>query len=97
MWAAENGITLGKGGRFSPDDEVTRAQSLTFLFRALGNKIGASMPFADVTSGAYYYDAVLWAVNNGITQGTSEATFSPDDDCLRAQIVTFLYRAYNKE
>jgi hypothetical protein len=61
----------------------------------LGGEAGLENPFADVESGAYYYDAVLWAVGNGITDGTSATTFSPEEGCLRAQIVTFLYRAYN--
>lgn len=95
-WAVENGITNGTGdGMFSPDTAVTRAQTVTFLFRALSGEAGLENPFADVEAGAYYYDAVLWAVGNGITDGTSATTFSPDEGCLRAQIVTFLYRAYN--
>ena len=97
LWAFENGITLGTSDTtFSPDATVTRSQSVTFLFRALSGAAGTENPFKDVQDGAFYYDAVKWAVENGITQGTSSTTFSPDDDCLRAQIVTFLYRAYNK-
>jgi len=98
LWAAENGITLGTGdGRFDPDGTVTRAQSVTFLFRALRGSAAAGSGFADVESDAYYHEAVLWAAENGITLGTGEGKFSPDDDCLRAQIVTFLYRAYREE
>ncbi len=98
LWAAENGITVGVGGgRFDPDGAVSRSQSVTFLYRALGGKAEGSSTFDDVQIGAYYYNAVLWAAENGITFGTSDTTFSPDDDCLRAQIVTFLYRAYNEE
>jgi len=98
LWAVENGITQGiGGGRFDPDGTVSRAQSVTFLWRALGGGAGTENPFADVQDGMYFYDAVLWAVENGITQGTSATTFSPDDDCLRAQIVTFLYRAYGEK
>ncbi len=98
LWAAENGITVGVGGgRFDPDGTVSRSQSVTFLYRALGGKAEGSSTFDDVQIGAYYYNAVLWAAENGITFGTGDTSFSPDDDCLRAQIVTFLYRAYNEE
>ncbi len=98
LWAYENGITAGTGAAtFSPDGKVTRAQSVTFLFRALGGRSGADMPFEDVADSAYYYDAVLWAAENGVTEGTGETTFSPESDCLRAQIITFLYRAYEGE
>ena len=97
LWAAENGITLGTSDTtFSPDDTVTRGQSVTFLFRALSGTAGESNPFTDVVDGAFYFNAVKWAVDDGITNGTSDTTFSPKDDCLRAQIVTFLYRAYTK-
>jgi hypothetical protein len=98
LWAYENGITAGTGAAtFSPAGKVTRAQSVTFLFRALGGRSGADMPFEDVADSAYYYDAVLWAAENGVTEGTGETTFSPESDCLRAQIITFLYRAYEGE
>ena len=99
LWAAENGITAGVGdGRFDPEGTVSRAQSVTFLYRALGGgHAEGSSPFLDVEAGAYYENAVLWAAENGITLGTGDRTFSPEDDCLRGQIVTFLYRAYNPE
>ena len=93
-WAAENGITGGVGGLFAPDQPCTRAQAVTFLWRAAGSpapETGA-MPFTDVPAGSYYYDAVLWAAGNGITGGTGDAAFSPDAVCSRAQIVTFLWR-----
>ncbi len=96
LWAYENGITTGMSKtKFAPDGIVNRVQCVTFLFRALGGEAAASIPFSDVPGSAYYAAAVSWAAANGITLGTSEDTFSPDDDCLRAQIVTFLYRAYN--
>ena len=95
-WAVENGITKGTDDtHFSPDDICTRAQAVTFLWRAAGSpapKISA-MPFTDVPVGNYYYDAVLWAVENGITKGTSDTTFSPNMACSRAQFVTFLWRS----
>lgn len=96
IWASEEGITAGTSNTaFSPNASCTRAQAVTFLWRAAGSPAPASveMPFADVPSGAYYNDAVLWAVENGITAGTSDTTFSPDATCTRAQIVTFLWRA----
>ena len=95
-WAVENGITQGTDDtHFSPDGICTRAQAVTFLWRAAGSPAAKSsaMPFTDVKSGSYYYDAVLWAVENGITKGTSATTFSPDQNCSRAQIVTFLWRS----
>ena len=92
-WAAEKGITTGTTATtFSPNAPCTRAQIVTFLWRAIGNSEGKN-PFADVNSGAYYYDAVRWAVNQGVTTGTSSSTFSPEDPCTRGQIVTFLFRA----
>jgi len=98
LWAAENDITVGIGdGKFDPDGTVTRAQSVTFLYRALHGSAAAGSGFADVDPDAYYYAAVLWATENGITLGTGDGKFSPDDDCLRAQIVTFLYRAYSEK
>ena len=95
-WAVDQGITTGTSETtFSPDDPCTRAQAVTFLWRAAGEPAPASTenPFTDVISGEYYYNAVLWAIEKGITKGTGETTFSPGDDCLRSQIVTFLYRA----
>ena len=94
-WAVREGITSGTGAStFSPDAACTRAQIVTFLWRAAGSpKATGENPFSDVSSSAYYYDAVLWAVENGITAGTSATAFSPDAACTRAQIVTFLWRA----
>ena len=95
-WAVENGITTGvSANRFGPNGVCTRAQAVTFLWRAAGSPAPRSrtMPFTDVPAGSYYYDAVLWAVENGITKGTSETRFSPDDTCTRAQIVAFLWRS----
>ena len=95
-WAVANGITTGTdAAHFSPDAICTRAQAVTFLWRAAGRPAPESrtMPFTDVPADSYYYDAVLWAVENGITKGTSSTTFSPDDTCTRAQIVTFLWRS----
>ena len=95
-WAVENGITQGTDDtHFSPDGICTRAQAVTFLWRAAGSPAPKTntMPFTDVNAGSYYYDAVLWAVENGITEGTSDTTFSPNMTCSRAQIVTFLWRS----
>ena len=95
-WAVEKGITTGTDAtHFSPDGICTRAQAVTFLWRAAGSPAAKSavMPFTDVKAGSYYYDAVLWAVENGITKGTSDTMFSPDATCSRAQIVTFLWRS----
>ena len=95
-WAVENGITTGvSANRFDPNGVCTRAQAVTFLWRAAGSPAPRSrtMPFTDVPVGSYYYDAVLWAVENGITKGTSDTTFSPNMTCTRAQIVTFLWRS----
>ena len=95
-WAVENGITTGvSANRFDPNGVCTRAQAVTFLWRAAGSPAPRSrtMPFTDVPVGSYYYDAVLWAVENGITKGTSETRFSPDATCTRAQIVAFLWRS----
>ena len=95
-WAVENGITKGTDDtHFSPDGICTRAQAVTFLWRAAGSPEPETrtMPFADVPAGSYYYDAVLWAVENGITKGTSDTTFSPNMTCSRAQIVAFLWRS----
>ena len=95
-WAVENGITKGTDDtHFSPDGICTRAQAVTFLWRAAGSPEPETraMPFTDVPVGSYYYDAVLWAVENGITKGTSDTTFSPNMTCTRAQIVAFLWRS----
>ena len=95
-WAVENGITQGTDDtHFAPDGICTRAQAVAFLWRAAGSpKLKTrTMPFADVPVGSYYYDAVLWAVENGITEGTSDTTFSPNMTCTRAQIVAFLWRS----
>ena len=95
-WAVENGITQGTDDtHFSPDGICTRAQAVTFLWRAAGSPKPETrtMPFADVPAGSYYYDAVLWAVENDITKGTSDTTFSPNMTCTRAQIVAFLWRS----
>ena len=96
LWAVEEGITNGTSTTtFSPDANCTRAQIVTFLWRAAGQPEPktTARPFNDVSPGMYYEKAVLWAVEEGITNGTSTTTFSPDDNCTRAQIVTFLYRA----
>ena len=94
-WAIENGITTGTTtSTFSPDATCTRAQSVTFLHRALKGTASGSTNFTDVASDAFYADAVNWAVANNVTNGTSNTMFSPNADCTRAEIVTFLYRAY---
>ena len=95
-WAVGNGITQGTDDtHFSPDGICTRAQAVTFLWRAAGSPKPETrtMPFTDVPAGSYYYDAVLWAVENGIAKGTSDTTFSPNMTCTRAQIVAFLWRS----
>ena len=95
-WAVGNGITQGTDAtHFSPDGICTRAQAVTFLWRAAGSPKPETrtMPFTDVPVGSYYYDAVLWAVENGIAKGTSDTTFSPNMTCTRAQIVAFLWRS----
>ena len=93
-WAVENGITTGTTeGTFSPNATCTRAQAVTFLARAQNAKATGKTAFSDVPADSYFADAVAWAQANGVTTGTSETTFSPDSDCTRAQIVTFLYRA----
>ena len=96
IWAVDKGITTGTSATtFNPNGICTRAQAVTFLWRAAGSPASKTkvMPFADVKAGSYYYDAVLWAVENGITKGSSETMFSPNATCTRAQIVTFLWRA----
>ena len=93
LWAVENGITMGTSATtFSPDATVTRAQVVTFLWRANGQPAAWNSGFTDVSADAYYAKAVAWAVENGITTGTGFGVFSPDAACTRAQIVTFLYR-----
>ena len=96
IWAVEKGITSGTSAvTFDPNGNCTRAQAVTFLWRAAGSPAPKTkvMPFTDVPSGSYYYDAVLWAMEQGITKGTSDTAFSPNASCTRAQIVTFLWRA----
>ena len=96
LWAVEKGVTTGTSATtFEPDGSCTRAQAVTFLWRVAGCPApkSAAMPFTDVKAGSFYYDAVLWAVENGITKGTSETTFEPEADCTRAQIVTLIWRA----
>ena len=94
-WAVANGITTGVGGnRFAPNDTCTRGQVVTFLHRAENSPAASTISsFTDVPSTAFYYNAVNWAVTNGITNGTGNGRFSPNDTCTRAQVVTFLYRA----
>ena len=97
LWAVENGITTGTSATtFAPDSTISRAQAVTFLWRNAGGPAAddeAENPFTDVAADAYFADAVLWAVETGVTTGTSATTFSPDSSCIRAQIVTFLHRA----
>ena len=100
LWAVETGITNGTGeNSFSPDAGCTRAQMATLLWRAFDSPEPESMnnPFADVAENVYYYKAVLWAVETGVTNGTGKDSFSPEESCLRCQIVTFLYRAWEGE
>lgn len=96
VWAVENGITNGiSATEFAPDAVCTRAQVVTFLWRTAGEpKAEGEMPFADVDEGAYYYDAVVWAVENGITNGVSATEFASETDCTRAQAITLVYRAF---
>ena len=94
QWAMEEGVTSGTGAdTFSPNAVCTRAEVVTFLMRALDGQGAGSAGFSDVPADSYYSEAVAWAVANGITDGTSATAFSPDAQCTRAQIVTFLYRA----
>lgn len=94
-WAIENGITTGTAdGRFAPDATCTRAQGMTFLFRASKASADGAPAFSDVAADAYYAEAVKWATDNGITNGTTSSTFSPGSGCTRAQIVMFLWRLY---
>lgn len=93
LWAVENGITTGTSDTtFDPDGVVTRAEAVTFLWRAAGNPAADGKLFADVESTKYYAEAVRWAVANGVTKGVSDTSFAPGSACTRAQIVTFLYR-----
>ena len=95
-WAVENGITTGTGdGKFSPDATCTREQAVAFLYRASGSlAVSGSSAFSDVAANAYYADAVAWAEKNGVTGGIGGGLFGSGNTCTRAQIVTFLYRAY---
>ena len=96
-WAIENGITTGTtASTFSPDATCTRAQAVTFLARALNAKAASAAEFSDVPTDSYFADAVAWAAANGVTEGIGGSLFGSDNDCTRGQIVTFLYRAYNK-
>lgn len=99
LWAVETGITAGTSETtFSPRNSCTRAEIVTFLYRCAGapKPEGASCPFTDVKQGSFYYKAVLWAVENGVTAGTTPSTFTPTKNCTRAEAVTFLYRLANK-
>ena len=96
-WALENGITNGLAdGTFGVNNTCTRGQSVTFLYRTMGTAPTTVNGFTDVAAGDFYAEAVAWAVENGVTNGTTDSTFSPSNGCTRAQIVTFLFRAYNK-
>ena len=96
-WAIENGITIGTTtSTFSPDATCTRAQAVTFLARALNAKAASAAEFSDVPTDSYFADAVAWAAANGVTEGIGGGLFGSDNNCTRGQIVTFLYRAYNK-
>ena len=96
LWAVENGVTPGTSAPpFSPNAPCTRGQIVTFLQRSLNETAKeTNNPFTDVAPNAFYANAVLWAVANDVTKGTSATTFSPNANCTRGQIVTFLYRAY---
>ena len=97
-WAIENGITTGiGGGKFSPDATCTRAQSVTFLFRTVGASADGAPAFTDVTVDAYYAEAVKWAADHGITNGIGNSLFGPNNACMRAQIVTFLWKLYESK
>ena len=94
-WAIENGITNGfADGTFGVNNTCTRGQSVTFLYRAMGSAPTTTNGFTDVAANTFCADAVAWAVENGVTNGTTASTFSPSNGCTRAQIVTFLFRAY---
>ena len=97
-WAIENGVTNGLAdGTFGVNSTCTRGQSVTFLYRAMGTAPTTVNGFTDVAAGDFYAEAVAWAVENGVTSGTSASAFSPNAGCTRAQIVTFLYRAYQSK
>lgn len=98
LWAVENNITCGiTDTTFAPDNVATRAQNVTFLWRVNNSPVEEQKnPFTDISEEDYYYDSVLWAAANGITNGTSDTTFAPNDSCQRCQCVTFLYRLYEK-
>ena len=97
LWAMEAGITTGAGAnRFAPDATVTRGQFVTFLYRLANASSSGEHPFTDVPAGSYYEKAIAWAYAEGITKGTGATTFSPDAPCTRAQIITFLYRYFNR-
>lgn len=99
LWALEKGITTGTSDtEFSPNGSCQRAQAVTFLWRAAGEPKATSQnnPFVDVKSTSYYYEAVLWAVEEGITTGIDDTHFGPDSNCSRSQVVTFLYRAFGQ-
>ena len=94
LWAVEKNITTGMDEtHFAPDANVTRAQSVTFLYRYMGQKTEVRNPFVDVAADAWYYEAVLWASANKIVNGMDDTHFAPEDGCTRGQIVTILYRA----
>ena len=96
-WAVENGVTTGTGdGKFSPDAPCTRGQAVTYLWRALGQLAGDTASFSDVPADSYFAQAVAWAAANGVTTGVGNNLFAPGGDCTRAQIVTFLWRAYRQ-
>ena len=96
-WAVENGVTTGTGdGKFSPDAPCTRGQAVTFLWRALGQLAGDKASFSDVPADSYFAQAVAWAAQSGVTTGVGNNLFAPGGDCTRAQIVTFLWRAYRQ-
>ena len=96
-WAIENGVTTGTtASTFSPDATCTRAQAVTFLARARNAKASGKAEFSDVPTGSYFAEAVAWAAANGVTEGVGSGLFGPDSNCTRGQIVTFLYRAYNR-
>ena len=101
IWAADKGVTTGKtADTFGINDGCTRAQIVTFLYRAAGSpevKADTVNPFTDVSKDSVYYNAILWAVEKGITKGTTETTFDPNAVCTRGQIVTFLFRASGDE
>ena len=95
LWAVENNVTRRiTSTSFRPDEIVTRAQAVTFLYRMDGSESDIANPFTDVEQGRYYYDAVLWAYEPGITQGITDTTFAPMENCLRGQIVSCLYRKF---